>query len=190
MAVVAPPPLKLSFDVWGAGNSAIYPGDQVPMEIMTYQYPPPPSQSGADIDIPHSVYQPNYPVPQSAVSAGTDHDSGPDPRILTRRDSLSKALKLKRSMSSSNVRPLQGQSAQQQLPPPQEVTTPEQTALSLAAEKKRNKLGYHRTSVACGKCFSLFFFFFFFSSFSWVLVTVCMSESVSKAACFDVLKRG
>lgn len=44
---------------------------------------------------------------------------------------------LKRSASSPNVRKLM---------------TPSETAMSLA-EKRRNKLGYHRTSVACGECF-------------------------------------
>ncbi|KAI9822940.1 MAG: hypothetical protein M1832_002965 [Thelocarpon impressellum] len=44
---------------------------------------------------------------------------------------------IKRSASTPNVR---GQAAA------------EAAALSLAADKRRNKLGYHRTSVACGHC--------------------------------------
>jgi len=50
--------------------------------------------------------------------------------------SASKASKLKRSMSTPNVR---GQ------------VSSDSAALSFSADKKRNKLGYHRTSVACGK---------------------------------------
>ena len=45
---------------------------------------------------------------------------------------------MKRSASTPNVR---GQAAA------------DAAALSLAADKRRNKLGYHRTSVACGKSF-------------------------------------
>ncbi|KAK2066483.1 hypothetical protein P8C59_000297 [Phyllachora maydis] len=56
-------------------------------------------------------------------------------------------------VSISGVRPYFPQPPQpsqlppQLPPPPQLATTPEQ-----AADKKRNKLGYHRTSVACGHC--------------------------------------
>lgn len=60
-------------------------------------------------------------------------------------------MKLRRPGSLSSVRPYFPQPPQpsqlppQLPPPPQLATTPEQ-----AADKKRNKLGYHRTSVACG----------------------------------------
>lgn len=48
----------------------------------------------------------------------------------------SKAAKIKRSMSTPNVR---GQASA------------DAAAMALSADKRRNKLGYHRTSVACGK---------------------------------------
>jgi hypothetical protein len=48
----------------------------------------------------------------------------------------SMSAKVKRSMSTPNVR---GQASA------------EAAALALSADKRRNKLGYHRTSVACGK---------------------------------------
>jgi hypothetical protein len=47
-----------------------------------------------------------------------------------------KSAKIRKSMSTPNVR---GQA------------TADAAALALSAEKRRNKLGYHRTSVACGK---------------------------------------
>ena len=49
---------------------------------------------------------------------------------------VAKSAKIKRSMSTPNVR---GQASA------------DAAALALSAEKRRNKLGYHRTSVACGK---------------------------------------
>jgi len=164
MAVVAPPPYKSNLDHWGSSDSAIYPSvSPVPMtDIMSYQYPPPPSQNGADMDIPPSGYLPNYSVPPQN-SSGMDMRSGPDSGIpqRDRSDSLSKSLKLKRSISTSAVGAPQPQPPAQQLPPtPQQSTAPGQDALSLAAEKRRNKLGYHRTSVACGTFFFLLFLLF------------------------------
>lgn len=155
MAVVAPPPLKSNLDHWGSGDSAIYPSvPPAPMtDIMSYQYPPPPSQNGADMDMPPSGYLPNYSVPPQS-SSGMDMRSGPDSGIppRDRSDSFSKSLKLKRSISTPAVGAPQPQPPAQQLPPtPQQSTAPGQDPLGLAAEKRRNKLGYHRTSVACGK---------------------------------------
>jgi hypothetical protein len=116
--------------------------------IMSYQYPPPP-QDGAEMDLPHSSYLSSYPT--SATSsmevrnqpAPTVHPAQPAPpardsimSLAQRRESLSKAFRLKRSQSTPNVRP-QG-------------TNDSNHDLGLAGEKRRNKLGYHRTSVACG----------------------------------------
>jgi hypothetical protein len=52
------------------------------------------------------------------------------------------STKIKRSMSTPNVR---GQASAD--------------AAALSAEKRRNKLGYHRTSVACGELKTLFHIF-------------------------------
>jgi len=52
------------------------------------------------------------------------------------RGMTAKPTKIKRSSSTPNVR---GQASA------------DAAALALSAEKRRNKLGYHRTSVACGK---------------------------------------
>jgi hypothetical protein len=153
MAVVAPPPFKSSLDFWGSSDSAIHPVDlPEPMtDIMSYQYPPPPSQNGAEMEMPSSGYLPSFQLPPPPPSSGMDMIPSPESstRSLDRRDSLSRNMKLNRSMSTPNVRALPvPQSAPQ---PQQQPSVHDQTALSLAAEKKRNKLGYHRTSVACGE---------------------------------------
>lgn len=155
MAVVAPPPLKSNLEFWASGDSAVYPvHPPEPMtDVMSYQYPPPPPQNGADMDIQPSGYMPNYSAhhqPPSALDMRPNPDS--DHSMKERRESFSNSIKLKRSISSPSVRPQQTQTQQSQLPPSQNSAA-EQNALNLAAaEKRRNKLGYHRTSVACGHC--------------------------------------
>lgn len=149
MAVVATPFLATQPDPWATPKIAAPKGliSSRPMtDIMSYQYPPPPPQNGADMGLPPPGYMPEYAAipPSSAIDLRSDQDSSISPR--DRRDSISKALKLKRSMSSPSVRP------QQPPPPVPQSTTPEHAGMGLgAAEKRRNKLGYHRTSVACGK---------------------------------------
>jgi len=148
MAVVAPPPLSQKLDYWGPGNSSTYhPQSSTPMtDIMSYQYPPPPPPNGAEMGIPPPGYIPDYstiPPPPSSIDMRPVPDS--DPHSKERRDSLSKQMKLKRSLSTPSVR------AQQSPAPPPPMPTPDHGAMSLSAEKRRNKLGYHRTSVACGK---------------------------------------
>ncbi|KAH8891003.1 hypothetical protein GQ53DRAFT_166624 [Thozetella sp. PMI_491] len=152
MAVVAPPPFKRNF--WGSSESAIYPAEApAPMtDIMPYQYPPPPPSNGADMDLPPPAGYYSVPPP-------SDMRQGPDADLHSkdRRDSLSKTMKLKRSLSTPSVRPPQPQPPSQQPgPPPNQQPHPQsaqdQAALALAGEKRRNKLGYHRTSVACGHC--------------------------------------
>ncbi len=137
MAAVAPPPSKSTFGPWAPSSSAVYPTVPPPMtDIMSYQYPPPPP-NGADMDMPPSGYLPSYSVPPHA-SSGMDPDSSLPSR--ERSD-------LRRSISTPVVGPPQSQGQPQQSP------TPQQSAASqdAAAERRRNKLGYHRTSVACGK---------------------------------------
>lgn len=152
MAVVAPPPFKSTRDIWRSGDSAIYPAAApTPMtDIMSYQYPPPPN--GADMDLPPSGYLPSYSVSQQGPS-GMEMRTSPESGMSSkdRSDSFSKSMDLKRSISNP-AGSLQSQSQSQQSQTPQQSTTPEQNALALAGEKRRNKLGYHRTSVACGKC--------------------------------------
>ncbi|KAL8370903.1 hypothetical protein RB595_000982 [Gaeumannomyces hyphopodioides] len=116
-------------------------------DIMSYQYPPPPP-NGAEMGMSASAYIPTYESLQhsSELGVGPEHDPTFSPR--DRRDSFSAAMHLKRSMSTPDVRP--------QLPPQHDHMhqqgQPADHASFLAGEKRRNKLGYHRTSVACGHC--------------------------------------
>ncbi|CAJ2513861.1 Uu.00g019800.m01.CDS01 [Anthostomella pinea] len=129
---------------------------------MSYQYPP--SHNGAEMDMSHHSYMSGYPTPTTsslevrpALQLHPAQQLPPPPTPLSalfpplaypalasarmplaqRRESLSRASKLKRSVSTPNVRP-QGMN--------------DSDSLSLHGEKKRNKLGYHRTSIACGNC--------------------------------------
>ncbi|KZL73358.1 fungal Zn binuclear cluster domain containing protein [Colletotrichum tofieldiae] len=104
---------------------------------MSYQYPPPLPSSGSEMNMSHPGYAPNYGAPAPVPSPM-------DPRtqeqtLKERKESFSQAsLKLKRSMSTPNVRP-------------QQANTSDPSQSGLAGDKKRNKLGYHRTSVACDR---------------------------------------
>lgn len=108
--------------------------------IMSYQYPPPPPPNGAEMDIPPPGYMSSYGVPQP-TAPGMDMRSGQESPVSLkdRKDSLSQASlkKLKRSLSTPNV------GSQQ--------STSEHAPMGMPGEKRRNKLGYHRTSVACGE---------------------------------------
>lgn len=123
-------------------------------DIMSYQYPPPPPH-GAEMGMSSSAYTPTYaPLPHSSeFGMGSEYDPDFPPR--DRRDSFSTTMHLKRSMSTSNVRPeLPLEQAHMQ----QQGQTVDHVSF-LAADKRRNKLGYHRTSVACGQlCAPLSFF--------------------------------
>jgi hypothetical protein len=102
--------------------------------IMSYQYPLPPAP---DVDVSSSNMIHNYHLPAIAppIRSQPLHKASP---IRRGQSGLSKSGKMKRSASSPNVR---GQARTDQ---------PESAFISLADEKRRNKLGYHRTSVACG----------------------------------------
>lgn len=118
---------------------------------------PPTDFPTAGSDAPASMgYQ--YPLPSMGMASPSmipsihtlpqDQSQQPSPPATTRGASPpsrpgsvpSKVSKLKRSISSPNVRAPSAADA---------------AALALSAEKKRNKLGYHRTSVACGKYFEV-----------------------------------
>ena len=88
-----------------------------------------PTTFGSDSTLPH----PHETGSQSSILPGMS--SGVSSANRRRRPSKSTSgTAIKRSASSPNVRKIQ---------------TPSEAAMSLA-EKRRNKLGYHRTSVACG----------------------------------------
>jgi len=103
--------------------------------IMSYQYPLPPAP---DVDVsPSNLINNNYQLP---VLPPPNHSQPLNKSAPIRRGASgpAKGGKVKRSSSSPNVR---GQARADQT---------ESAFISLADEKRRNKLGYHRTSVACG----------------------------------------
>jgi len=136
MAIVAPPPIQTKLDLWGTAGSGIHPVESPEQmtSIMSYQYPPPPPPTGAEMEMQHQGYMPSYSVP---TDVRQPHETSMS--LKDRKDSFNQAsMKLKRSLSTPNVRP-------------QQPAGPEPPLGLTAAEKRRNKLGYHRTSVACGE---------------------------------------
>ncbi|KAF9879016.1 fungal zn binuclear cluster domain containing protein [Colletotrichum karsti] len=105
------------------------------ISVMSYQYPTTLPPNGPEAAMSQAGYAPNYgaPAPGPPLMVPRSHEQS----LKERKDSSSQAsLTLKRCMSTPNVRPRQAS-----------ASDPNQAAL--AADKKRNKLGYHRTSVAC-----------------------------------------
>lgn len=102
---------------------------------MAFQYPDP-SESRLDVaTAPHIVRNfqlpPVMPLDQSIPSLSDDNFHPDDDQR-----SPSKDEKIKRAASTPNIRDQAAADA----------------SLAASAEKRRNKLGYHRTSVACGHC--------------------------------------
>jgi len=108
---------------------------------MSYQYPSPPSQNSFDMDITS--------LPDDSVSSRTKLDSGISfggPTVLA---GVSMSFETEKQILTL------GNSAPQQPPPTPQRSAPPQDPPGLAVQTRRNKLGYHRTSVACGKFFRL-----------------------------------
>ncbi|KAI0458662.1 hypothetical protein F5B21DRAFT_528391 [Xylaria acuta] len=108
--------------------SSYPPSTNSPMEVRPPQQPPVPSASYLPAQLPAPL------LPLSAYPPPATHSP-----LAKRRGSLSKALKLRRSHSTPNVRP-------------QGMHEPDTDSLGLSGEKKRNRLGYARTNMACGNC--------------------------------------
>lgn len=107
-------------------------GPDVGPASMAYQYPLPSS----GMDSPSNMIPSLDHLPLEEEPASPPALAKPASPTNRPNSAPSKAAKVKRSISTPNVR---GQA------------TADAAALALSAEKKRNKLGYHRTSVACGE---------------------------------------
>ncbi|KAJ0326745.1 hypothetical protein COL5a_006625 [Colletotrichum fioriniae] len=101
---------------------------------MSYQYPAHFLPLGSDMEVPHSGFAPNYGASgsgQASMDQGTH-----EPTDQERRDSILQASrrKSKRSMNKPNVKLRQ-------------ANISDSSQSGQAGDKKRNKLGYHRTST-------------------------------------------
>ncbi|KAI0478541.1 hypothetical protein GGR56DRAFT_689418 [Xylariaceae sp. FL0804] len=116
---------------WEPRDSMTYPSysSWLVTDIMSYPYRP--TQEDPEADLTHQSYLPGYPPPSTSSMERMP--------LAQRRETLSR-FKLKKSLSTPNVRP-QGNDL-----------LSEHGSLGLSGEKKRNKLGYHRTLVACTNC--------------------------------------
>ncbi|TVY55191.1 hypothetical protein LCER1_G003900 [Lachnellula cervina] len=132
MAVSVLTPLYSKPGMWNLGdspNTFTSAGTEPIRTSMAYQYPLATSGLVSSNMIPSFHHPPlDHTQPNSPASPGIQNRG---------TSATSKSSKIKRSMSTPNVR---GQA------------TAEAAALALSADKRRNKLGYHRTSVACGHC--------------------------------------
>lgn len=138
MALCVQPPFGSKTGLWNMNEPPTEystTGSDVVSASMAYQYPLPSMGMDSPSMIP-SLHNPPRDHSHPSPPSSTKQSSPP-----SRSNSVpSKAAKIKRSMSTPNVRG---------------SVSADAAALALSAEKKRNKLGYHRTSVACGKFFDL-----------------------------------
>ena len=137
MAVSVQAPFYSKPGMWNLGEAPTAftsPASEGLPSSMSYQYPlPTPGLDSSSGMIP-SFHHPTLDHSQTPPPPQSDIDS---PNLKNRVGPPgTKAAKVKRSMSTPNVR---GQASA------------DAAALALSAEKRRNKLGYHRTSVACGE---------------------------------------
>ncbi|EXM11168.1 hypothetical protein NOF04DRAFT_1008202 [Fusarium oxysporum II5] len=118
----------------GAGNSWESTSSELPMiGVMSYHYPPL-SPADNEMGMPPQGFMPSYTLPSQQLCSMTMADS--------HAPSLGQdhGLDMKGSYSAPNNAALLASEAE------------EQQQNGNLGEKKRNKLGYHRTSVACGHC--------------------------------------
>lgn len=132
MAVVRARNIHAKPEIWehGCNNTPLLPSESVSTLNMSYQYiAPPPHDPAMD-------YNPGFRiVPQDSSAPegdGRDSEGSYDD---------SPGTGLRRSFSTPNATQMQHHGASGQ-----------QAAAGASGEKKRNKLGYHRTSIACSHC--------------------------------------
>ena len=142
MAVSVQGPLYSKLGMWGMGDppTAYSSTDSDALPIMAYQYP----MGSSGLESSSNMIPSYHHLPEEHTQPNSPADAKQSSPSLKNRGSAaaSKSAKIKRSMSTPNVR---GQASA------------DAAALALSAEKRRNKLGYHRTSVACGENKFIFF---------------------------------
>lgn len=106
---------------------------------MPYQHSLPPRSHSGNVAIGSPGFTPEYNLPAPGHMSRQAGVASTAPKTLReRKEAISQASqKLKRSVSTSDASMSRPNAS-------------EQAQLALG-DKRRNKLGYHRTSVACGK---------------------------------------
>ena len=136
MAVSVQAPLYSKLGVWSRGDplTSLSSTDSDALPNMAYQFP----LGSSGLESSSNMIPSYHHLPGEHTQPESPADAKPaSPSLKNRGGSIgSKSAKIKRSMSTPNVG---GQSSV------------DAAALALSAEKRRNKLGYHRTSVACGE---------------------------------------
>ena len=134
MAVVRARNIHAKQEIWehGCNNALILPSEPLSTLNMSYQYIAPPPHD------PAMEYSPAFRIMPQDSSApegdGRDSEGSYD-------DNPGSALR--RSFSTPNASQMQ------------QGTSGAQMSTGGTGEKKRNKLGYHRTSIACSKSWPL-----------------------------------
>ncbi|KAJ8059097.1 hypothetical protein OCU04_012073 [Sclerotinia nivalis] len=138
MAVSVQGPFNSKSSLWSMAGlpNHNYSGG-IPNQISSMAYPYPTMNPGVDQNM-----MPNYdhhmePIRSHSPSHGHGQSPSNGELEVSSLSKSSKESKAKRSMSTPNIRTSSNTDA---------------AALALVNDKRRNKLGYHRTSVACGHC--------------------------------------
>lgn len=134
MALVRAPYIHSKPELWKSGcsdNFSVH-SESAALPKSHQHISSPPNE--AAMDMSKSAYN----VPPQDLSAA-DEDSSDSEESY---DEQSSDKGLRRSFSTPNTAKIQQQGAKET-----------QSQSGAAADKKRNKLGYHRTSIACSKCY-------------------------------------
>lgn len=141
MALIARPPVRSKPKSCQVGDlgSSYHPPSKFMTSVMPYTYPAPDSNAG-DMDMSQSSYLPPYSSMPPHKSPSNRLGDGQD-STLSFKDHGDNSMMLRRSFSTPSVTPV----------PSSTTAAEQQSPVDAQGEKKRNKLGYHRTSIACSE---------------------------------------
>ncbi|KAM4059812.1 hypothetical protein HRG_002561 [Hirsutella rhossiliensis] len=136
MAVVKAPYAHSKPELWetGCNDTPLFLSDPYAFN-MSYQYMAPPTNQ-LGIDVPQSGYGSDFKLPSQDASALDGDCKQSEGSYEDQKPGVS----LRRSFSTPNTAQMQ------------QSTQEAQSQAGATSEKKRNKLGYHRTSIACSHC--------------------------------------